>query len=100
MIRDGDRILLDGETGTLEAIVDPAEWSARELAIDTAPAGSDLGRNLFAFNRRNVGPADQGALSISCGPPAADGGPWNYDAEYDFGHDPAAITSPHASKDA
>ncbi|TKS54176.1 phosphogluconate dehydratase [Luteimonas yindakuii] len=99
-LRDGDRIVLDGEAGTLEAMVDAAEWAARAVAGDTAPAGADLGRNLFAFNRRMVGPADQGGLSISCGPPTTDGNPWNYDAEYDFGLDPAAITSPHASKDA
>ncbi len=52
---------------------------------NTAPAAHDLGRNLFAVNRRVVGPADQGAMSISCGPAAADGGPWEYDAGTSWG---------------
>src|SRR5690606_32400162 len=78
-VREGDIIRLDGEAGTLEVRVDAAEWAARGLAPNTAPAAHDLGRNLFAVNRMVVGPADQGAVSISCGPPAADGSAWDYD---------------------
>ena len=99
-IREGDIVRLDGEAGTLEVLVDAAEWEARELAPNTAPAGHDLGRNLFAMNRRVVGPADQGALSISCGPPSPDGDIWDYDAEYELGCDPAAALAPHEAKDA
>ena len=99
-VREGDMIRLDGEAGTLEVLVDAAEWAARPLAPNTAPAAHDLGRNLFAINRRVVGPADQGAISISCGPAAADGGPWEYDAEYELGHDAAAAAAPHEAKDA
>ncbi|WP_445392741.1 phosphogluconate dehydratase [Stenotrophomonas pavanii] len=99
-VREGDMIRLDGEAGTLEVLVDAAEWAARPLAPNTAPAAHDLGRNLFAVNRRVVGPADQGAISISCGPAAADGGPWEYDAEYELGHDAAAAAAPHEAKDA
>ncbi|MCD7097270.1 phosphogluconate dehydratase [Stenotrophomonas sp. MMGLT7] len=99
-VREGDIVRLDGEAGTLEVLVDAAEWAARELAPNTAPAGNDLGRNLFAMNRLVVGPADQGALSISCGPPAADGGIWEYDAEYELGGDPDAAQAPHEAKDA
>ncbi len=99
-IREGDIVRLDGEAGTLEVLVDAAEWEARELAPNTAPAGHDLGRNLFAMNRRVVGPADQGALSISCGPPSPDGDIWDYDAEYELGCDPAAAIAPHEAKDA
>jgi phosphogluconate dehydratase len=80
--------------------VDAAEWAARALAPNTAPAAHDLGRNLFAINRRVVGPADQGAMSISCGPPAADGDDWNYDAEYDLGRSSEAADAPHEAKDA
>ena len=48
-----------------------------------------------------VAPADQGALSISCGPPARDGGPWEYDQEYQLGDDPqAAALAPHEFRDA
>jgi len=91
---------LDGEAGTLDVLVDAHEWAAREHAPNTAPAAQDLGRNLFAVNRRVVGPADQGAISISCGPAAADGSPWDYDAEYELGQDAAAAAAPHEAKDA
>ena len=99
-IREGDIIRLDGEAGTLEVLVDAAEWASRGIAANTAPAGSDMGRNLFAMNRRIVGPADQGAISISCGPARPDGSLWEYDAEYELGHDHAAAAAPHEAKDA
>ncbi|NIJ69677.1 phosphogluconate dehydratase [Xanthomonas sp. 60] len=99
-LREGDIIRLDGEAGTLEVLVDAAEWAARTHAPNTAPAANDLGRNLFAVNRLVVGPADQGAVSISCGPAAADGSAWDYDAEYELGHDAAAAEAPHEAKDA
>jgi len=101
-LRDGDPIRLDGEAGVLEALVDAAEWDARALAPDTAPAAHDIGRNLFAFNRMLVGAADRGALSISCGPPTPDGATeWDYDAEYELGSDAAtAAAAPHEAKDA
>jgi len=99
-VREGDIIVLDGEAGTLEVKVSPAEWAARELAPNTAPAGHDIGRNLFAINRQVVGPADQGAISIGCGPMLADGSLWEYDAEYELGGDLAAAAAPHEAKDA
>ncbi|MEG1681473.1 MAG: dihydroxy-acid dehydratase, partial [Stenotrophomonas sp.] len=99
-IREGDIIRLDGEAGTLEVLVDAAEWAARGIAANTAPAGSDMGRNLFAMNRRIVGPADQGAISISCGPARPDGSLWDYDAEDELGHDHAAAAAPHEANDA
>ncbi|MNN07896.1 Phosphogluconate dehydratase [compost metagenome] len=99
-VREGDIIRLDGEAGTLEVLVDAAEWASRGIAANTAPAGNDMGRNLFAMNRRMVGPADQGAVSISCGPARPDGSVWEYDAEYDLGHDAAAAGAPHEAKDA
>ncbi len=66
-VRDGDRILLDADGGRLEALVDPATWAAREPATQPGGVRLDLGRSLFAGNRRAVGSAEQGALSISCG---------------------------------
>ena len=99
-LRDGDLVRLDGEAGTLEALVDADEWARREHAPDTAPAGHDLGRSLFANNRALVTPADRGALSISCGPCRADGSPWDYDAEYELGPAGEAARAPHDSKDA
>ena len=99
-LRDGDMLRLDGEAGVLEALVDAAEWSARDIAANTTLSASDIGRNLFAFNRQLVGPADQGAVSISCGPPSPTGDVWDYDAEYDLGEDSVAATAPHEAKDA
>jgi phosphogluconate dehydratase len=99
-VRDGDLVRLDSEAGTLEVLVDAAEFDARAVAANTCPAAHDLGRNLFANSRALVGPADQGALSISCGPPAHDGAAWDYDAEYELGCDADAALAPHESKDA
>lgn len=99
-IREGDIIVLDGEAGTLEVKVSATEWAGRELAPNTAPAGHDIGRNLFAVNRQVVGPADQGAISIGCGPMAADGTIWEYDSEYELGGDAAAAAAPHETTDA
>ncbi|HYG04995.1 MAG TPA: phosphogluconate dehydratase [Stenotrophomonas sp.] len=99
-VREGDIIVLDGEAGILEVKVSPSEWAARELAPNTAPAGHDIGRNLFAINRQVVGPADQGAISIGCGPMAHDGTLWEYDAEYELGGGAAAAAAPHDAKDA
>jgi phosphogluconate dehydratase len=66
-LREGDIIRLDGDAGILEVLVAADEWQARSLDSDSTPPSHDLGRNLFAGNRRVVTPADQGALSISCG---------------------------------
>ena len=99
-VRDGDIVRVDAESGTLEVLVPTEEFVARPVAANTAPSAHDLGRNLFAFNRAQVGPADQGALSISCGPPSRDGGAWDYDAEYELGGDAPAALAPHSPKDA
>jgi len=80
-IREGDMIRLDGEAGTLEVLVPAQEWNARQPAANTARPAQDLGRNLFAYNRQHVGPADEGALSISCGPLNPDGSLWDYPAQ-------------------
>jgi len=96
---EGDMIRLDAEAGVLEVLVDAHTWNTREPAVDTQPPAHDIGRNLFAFNRRLVSPADQGALSISCGPPTVDGA-WEYDAEYELGRGSEAALAPHEAKDA
>ena len=58
---------LDAVAGTLDALVEPAEWGARvpaerppELAEDAALG---LGRDLFAGLRRNVTSAEEGAVT-------------------------------------
>jgi phosphogluconate dehydratase len=66
-VRDGDVIRMDAVAGTLDALVDGAEWAARETAT-IAPAqaeinGHDLGRELFAGMRRNVKSAEEGAIT-------------------------------------
>ncbi|KPF41585.1 phosphogluconate dehydratase [Rhizobium sp. G187] len=61
-IQDGDIIRLDAVAGTLEVLVDAAEFEARTPAttnLDDNEFG--MGRELFASFRRIAGPADQGA---------------------------------------
>ncbi|MBB4104623.1 phosphogluconate dehydratase [Allorhizobium borbori] len=61
-IRDGDIIRLDAVAGTLEVLVDAAEFAGRELVeADLSANEFGLGRELFASFRRIAGPADQGA---------------------------------------
>lgn len=98
-LREGDLVRLDAEAGVLEALVPAEEWNARELAPNTSPAALDIGRNLFAVSRDVVTPADQGALSISCGPPYHNG-TWEYDSEYELGDVEHAAEAPHEAKDA
>ena len=66
-VRDGDLIRLDADAGTLDALVDPAEWAARAHAvIDPAQADGnthDLGRDLFGGMRRTVRSAEEGAIT-------------------------------------
>jgi len=59
-------IRLDATAGVLEAEVDPIEWSQRAAA--PLPSGLEhegMGRELFAFLRRSVGPAEAGASIFS-----------------------------------
>jgi phosphogluconate dehydratase len=66
-VHNGDVIRLDADAGTLDALVDPSIWAAREAtAIDPIQADDNahgLGRELFAGLRRNVSSAEQGACS-------------------------------------
>jgi phosphogluconate dehydratase len=96
-LRDGDIVVVDGESGLLEVRVPAAQWNARTPDRDSTPPSQDLGRSLFAINRAVATPADEGALSISCGPATTTG--TEYDAEYDLGGR-EALLSPHTEKDA
>jgi phosphogluconate dehydratase len=61
-IRDGDIIRIDADQGTLEVLVDAAEFEARPLAsADLAKNNWGTGRELFSAFRKLAGPADQGA---------------------------------------
>ena len=71
----------------------------RKLDRDSTPPSQDLGRNLFAINRSVATPADEGALSISCGPILFETSESvEYDAEYELGR--AGELAPHEAKDA
>ncbi|WP_308814147.1 phosphogluconate dehydratase [Sphingomonas sp. GV3] len=59
-LRDGDVIRLDAEAGTLEALVDAAEWAVRPLA-DAPPPAEGMGRELFAMFRQFADAAELGA---------------------------------------
>jgi phosphogluconate dehydratase len=66
-VRSGDVIRLDAVNGTLDALVDAAEWAAREPAT-LSDAQRDvnshgLGRELFGGMRRNVRAAEEGAVT-------------------------------------
>jgi phosphogluconate dehydratase len=66
-IRDGDVIRLDADAGTLNALVDEAQWAAREAATLSPEQAQinnhGLGRELFAGMRRNVVTAEEGACT-------------------------------------
>jgi phosphogluconate dehydratase len=64
-IRDGDMIRLDAKEGRLDVLVESGEWDRRsEESADLSGHAQGVGRELFAGFRRDVGPADQGALAI------------------------------------
>ncbi|WP_230481711.1 phosphogluconate dehydratase [Sphingomonas sp. Leaf21] len=66
LIRDGDIVRLDAVAGTLDALVDPAEWASRERAATPAPV-QGMGRELFALFRQAADEAEQGASPILAG---------------------------------
>lgn len=67
LLRDGDVVRLDGVAGTLQALVDPQEWSRRQPAtLGAAQAegnGHGTGRELFAGMRRNALAAEEGGCT-------------------------------------
>jgi phosphogluconate dehydratase len=61
-LRDGDVIRLDATKGTLDVLVNSAEFAARKpVTIDLSANASGVGRELFANFREAVGRADHGA---------------------------------------
>jgi len=62
-LRDGDVVRVCAVTGTLDALVDPAEWDAR-TAADAPPPPYDTGRELFALFRQESDMAELGASSL------------------------------------
>ncbi len=66
-VRDGDVIRLDATAGTLQVLVDEAEWAARPLATIpdalVASNGIGMGRELFTNFRRHALAAEEGACT-------------------------------------
>jgi phosphogluconate dehydratase len=66
-VHDGDVIRLDADAGTLDVLVDDAQWAARDVPAmpQDLVAGNALGmgRELFAGMRRSALAAEQGACS-------------------------------------
>lgn len=61
-IRDGDMIRIDAVSGTLEVLVNEADFAAREVVSqDLSDHQTGVGRDLFAAFRANVSTADTGA---------------------------------------
>ncbi|AMK18366.1 MULTISPECIES: phosphogluconate dehydratase [Sphingobium] len=62
-LRDGDMVRVCAEKGLVEALVDAAEWDARDMPVPP-PAPYDTGRELFALFRRHSDLAEQGASPV------------------------------------
>ena len=65
-VRDGDVIRLDAERGTLDALVDAAEWDGRALA-ECPPSPDGTGRELFGLFRGAADEAERGASALFAG---------------------------------
>jgi phosphogluconate dehydratase len=67
-LRDGDVVVVCAESGTLEAKVDPAEWSARTPApVDVSGNQHGVGRELFGLMRANATSAEEGGSALWVG---------------------------------
>ncbi len=62
-VRDGDMIRVCAEEGVLQALVDPAEWEAREQCVAPPPA-QGTGRELFGMLRTHCDEAEMGASAM------------------------------------
>jgi phosphogluconate dehydratase len=61
-VRDGDLLRLDAEAGTLDALVDAADWDSRGAPPPASEdAGHGCGRELFGLFRNAVSGAESGA---------------------------------------
>ncbi len=63
-VRDGDRIRLDANAGTLNVLVADAELATRADAIPEEHSDNGVGRELFACFRRIVSTPEQGATVL------------------------------------
>ena len=64
-VRDGDMVLLDCDSGTLEVQLSDAELAARPVAeVDLSANNTGVGRELFGLFRRQAGLAENGASAL------------------------------------
>ncbi len=66
-VRDGDIIRVDGAKGTLEVLMDAAEFAARTPAVGQLANAVGCGRELFGFMRLAFSSAEQGASAFTSG---------------------------------
>ncbi len=65
MLREGDLVTIDAEAGTMQVLVDEAQWSAREPARpDLAASAHGTGRELIAMMRRHAASAEEGGGAL------------------------------------
>ncbi len=62
-LRDGDMVRVSADTGVVEALVEAAEWEARDMPA-APPPPYDTGRELFALFRHHSDLAEQGASPL------------------------------------
>jgi len=63
-VRNGDLIRLDAHAGTLEILVEPAEFAARTKATVSSASNYGYGRELFGWMRRAAAPAELGGGAL------------------------------------
>jgi phosphogluconate dehydratase len=77
-VRDGDLIALDAERGSLQALVDAAEWARRQAQpVDLSRYHYGMGRELFAGMRALALDAEQGAGTFGASGTGPHGRPAN-----------------------
>lgn len=62
-LRDGDMVKICARKGTVEALVEPSEWDAREDTLPPPPA-MGMGRELFALFRHTADDAEKGGSAM------------------------------------
>ena len=64
-LRDGDILVIDAETGTLDVRVDTDAWAARTAIVPDLSANAyGVGRELFATMRHNAASAERGGGAL------------------------------------
>jgi phosphogluconate dehydratase len=64
-LRDGDILRIDADAGTLDVLLDDADWNAREAVLpDLSGNQSGTGRELFGLMRTHASCAEEGACTL------------------------------------